>query len=262
MDQEITYRLGETVLDLNRGTLRKAGELVSLRPKTFKLLGYLAHNASRVVTKDELLDAVWPRTTVTEDSLTQCIRDARKCIGDEDHKVIRTVSRRGYMYVPSRDEEEELAEPLSRAPDDLDLSLMSTEPRVAVLPFRLGGASQALKSNFDVVAQEIQTALSTSRTITVRTLSPTMPAALIEASVDYLVEGEVQGGDPHFNVIVTLTEAKSKRRLLTQTFFLKAEGILAFHQTVARQVVSAMVFNIETSAWQWTPQGSSSVHVW
>jgi DNA-binding winged helix-turn-helix (wHTH) protein len=103
MEQALTYQLGESVFDLGRGTLHRAGELVLPRPKTFELLTYLARNPGRVVSKDELLDAVWPLATVTEDSLTQCISDARKCIGDEEKAIIRTVPRRGYMLQPSVD---------------------------------------------------------------------------------------------------------------------------------------------------------------
>jgi DNA-binding winged helix-turn-helix (wHTH) protein/TolB-like protein len=259
MDQELTYRLGESTLDLSRGTLRRAGELVTLRPKTLKLLGYLAHNPGRVVGKDELLDAIWPRTTVTEDSLTQCVRDARKSISDEDRTIIRTVSRRGYIYVPATDRPVAMPTPCP-APDDLDLE--PAEPRVAVLPFRLTEASRAMKPAFDTVVQEITAALSTSRAIAVRRPPRGIWSSRVDAGVDYYVEGHVQGGDPFFSVMITLSDAKSGCRLLTQTFFLKAEGILAFHQTVARQVVSALVFNIETAAWQWTPQGSTSLHVW
>ena len=61
----------------------------------------------RVVPKAELMDAVWPDTYVTEDSLTQSIREIRKAMGDSQH-LIRTVSRRGYMLAAA-----DLRSPLS-----------------------------------------------------------------------------------------------------------------------------------------------------
>jgi DNA-binding winged helix-turn-helix (wHTH) protein/TolB-like protein len=259
MDQQLTYALGETVLDLDRGTLRRNGELVALRPDTMRLLRHLAQNAGRVISKDELREAIGPRTAISDHSLAQCIRDARKSLGDPNHRLIRTVPRQGYLYAPIS-AEEDLCELRPFAHDDLDGC--SAEPRVAVLPFRLAGVDPGLRGSFDRVVQEITTALSTSRALAVCPQATGMPAALVEASVDYLVRGEVRPGGSHLNVVITLSEARSGRRLLTQTFFLKMEGILAFHQPVARQVVSALVFNIETAAWQRTPEGSSSVHCW
>ncbi|TIU43289.1 MAG: transcriptional regulator, partial [Mesorhizobium sp.] len=79
----MSQQIGSAVLDLDLGTLRRDGEIVPVRPKTFELLAFLIRNSGRVLSKDELLRAVWPDTMVTEDSLTQCIRDARKSIGDE-----------------------------------------------------------------------------------------------------------------------------------------------------------------------------------
>ena len=61
--------------------LRRGQVPVELRPKSFVLLGYLVRHAGRVIPKDELLDAVWNDVTVTEDSVTQCIRDIRLALG-------------------------------------------------------------------------------------------------------------------------------------------------------------------------------------
>ncbi|TIN41102.1 MAG: transcriptional regulator [Mesorhizobium sp.] len=99
--RSLAHQVGSSVLDLDRGTLRRDGEIVPVRPKTFDLLAFLVRNPGRVLSKDELFQAVWPNTIVTEDSLTQCIRDVRKCIGDEAQSLVRTVPRRGYMFQAS-----------------------------------------------------------------------------------------------------------------------------------------------------------------
>ncbi|TIU19886.1 MAG: transcriptional regulator, partial [Mesorhizobium sp.] len=101
--RSLAHQVGSSVLDLDRGTLRRDGEIVPVRPKTFDLLAFLVRNPGRVLSKDELLQAVWPSTIVTEDSLTQCIRDVRKCIGDETQSLVRTVPRRGYMFQAADD---------------------------------------------------------------------------------------------------------------------------------------------------------------
>jgi DNA-binding winged helix-turn-helix (wHTH) protein/TolB-like protein/tetratricopeptide (TPR) repeat protein len=84
-------------LDLSRGRLFRAGEEIHLRPKSFEVLCYLAQHAGRVVGKNELIEAVWPETAVTENSLVQCLLEIRKALKDDGQRIIRTVSRRGYM---------------------------------------------------------------------------------------------------------------------------------------------------------------------
>jgi TolB-like protein/DNA-binding winged helix-turn-helix (wHTH) protein len=87
------------VLDVARRSLRRADQEVALRPRSFDVLAYLAGAAGRVVGKDELLAALWPGVVVTEDSLTRCISDIRQALGDDDQHVIKTVPRRGYVFV-------------------------------------------------------------------------------------------------------------------------------------------------------------------
>src|SRR5262249_22802705 len=59
---------------------------------------YLVENAGRLIPKNELIKAVWPNITVTDESLTRCVSDVRLALGDTDQRVIRTVPRRGYLF--------------------------------------------------------------------------------------------------------------------------------------------------------------------
>ena len=77
------------------------GAPVALRPQAFAVLRYMAENPDRLVTKDELMSAIWKDVAVTDDSLVQCIHDIRRALGDEAHAVLRTVQRRGYRLVLS-----------------------------------------------------------------------------------------------------------------------------------------------------------------
>ncbi len=85
-------------LDLAKGRLMNGTGDVHLRAKSFALLSYLVRHTGRVVPKDELLSAIWPDVTVTEDSLTQCVRDVRKALGPEAAALLRTLPRRGYLF--------------------------------------------------------------------------------------------------------------------------------------------------------------------
>jgi DNA-binding winged helix-turn-helix (wHTH) protein/TolB-like protein/Tfp pilus assembly protein PilF len=95
--QRRQYLIGEFTLDLEEGFLRHGTEEVTLRPKTFEVLTYLVQHSGRLVTKTELIDAVWPDTTITDNSLAQCLLEMRRALADEAQEVIRTVARRGYI---------------------------------------------------------------------------------------------------------------------------------------------------------------------
>jgi TolB-like protein/DNA-binding winged helix-turn-helix (wHTH) protein/cytochrome c-type biogenesis protein CcmH/NrfG len=87
-------------VDLAREELRTSeGAHVELRPRSFAVLRLLAVNLGRLVTKDEIMDKVWDDAVVTEDSLTQCIADIRRALGDERRQIVRTVPRRGYLLL-------------------------------------------------------------------------------------------------------------------------------------------------------------------
>src|SRR5579864_6096274 len=94
------YRFGEFVLDPGRRTLSRADSPVSLTPKAFDVLFFLARNPNRLVTKEELLQAVWSDTFVEEGNLTQYISHLRKALGDnsEDARLIVTIARKGYQF--------------------------------------------------------------------------------------------------------------------------------------------------------------------
>src|SRR5690242_13495709 len=88
-------------LDLRRMGVSRQGDPVPLEPKAFDVLCHLVANRDRLVTKDELLDAVWKDTFVTPNVLTRAIAQLRKALGDDADRprLIETVARRGYRFV-------------------------------------------------------------------------------------------------------------------------------------------------------------------
>ena len=94
------YRFGQFALDSRRRTLSRADSPISLTPKAFDVLLFLAQNPNRLVTKEELLQAVWADTFVEEGNLTQYIYYLRKALGDnsEDTRLIVTIARKGYQF--------------------------------------------------------------------------------------------------------------------------------------------------------------------
>ncbi|MEL6869142.1 MAG: winged helix-turn-helix domain-containing protein [Pseudomonadota bacterium] len=92
------YQFGAYVLDVDRAELCRSGKPVSLRPKSFDVLRYLVEHQGRIVTKEQLLKAVWNTSVVSDDSIARCLADIRKAIQDTEHTKIKTVPRRGYTF--------------------------------------------------------------------------------------------------------------------------------------------------------------------
>ncbi|WP_353807432.1 alpha/beta fold hydrolase [Agromyces sp. SYSU T00194] len=96
-----TYLFDAYALDTARLQLRRDGDPVHVEPRAFDVLVHLVERRERVVTKEELLDAVWGDRFVSEAALTTALRTARRAVGDsgEAQRVVRTVHGRGYQFV-------------------------------------------------------------------------------------------------------------------------------------------------------------------
>src|SRR4029450_5113362 len=100
MATDETYSFGEFTLDARERRLLADGRVVQVPPKAFDLLVTLVERAGRLVTKQDLLDAVWPDAHVEEGILAVHVSNLRKSLGDAgpDHRFIETVSRTGYRF--------------------------------------------------------------------------------------------------------------------------------------------------------------------
>jgi len=92
---------GPFVVDRGTYTLKRGGEPVALTPKLLDLLLYLVERPATLVTKEELLDALWPDANVTDNALAQAVSELRQILGDDASAptYIRTIPRRGYRFV-------------------------------------------------------------------------------------------------------------------------------------------------------------------
>jgi DNA-binding winged helix-turn-helix (wHTH) protein len=94
----LIYQFGEFILDTAKGSLFKAGVAVKLRPKVYESLKYLVEHPGRLISKEELMQALWSDAFVTDDSLVQCTLELRRALGDKDQQLLKTVPRRGYVF--------------------------------------------------------------------------------------------------------------------------------------------------------------------
>ena len=125
------YRFDDYALDTRRCELRRTGTLIKLRPKVFDVLLYLIAHRDRVISRQELLEHLWPQQFVGEATLNSCIMEARQAVGDtgQTQRRIQTLHGRGYRFVATVEEASEsppeaptharLAPPRASALEDL-----------------------------------------------------------------------------------------------------------------------------------------------
>jgi predicted ATPase/DNA-binding winged helix-turn-helix (wHTH) protein len=94
----LSYQFGEFTLDIARGSLHRSGAEIKLRPKVYETLKYLVEHPGRLISKQELMQVVWPDSFVTDDSLVQCTLELRRALDDGSQQLLQTLPRRGYVF--------------------------------------------------------------------------------------------------------------------------------------------------------------------
>jgi DNA-binding winged helix-turn-helix (wHTH) protein len=114
----VEFVFGGHRIDVDRRELWQGGKRIALEPQVFDVLLYLIRNRDRVVSKDDLLAAVWDGRIVSESTLTSRINAVRKAVGDSggSQHLIRTVPRKGVRFIGAVREEERPAASSSTAP--------------------------------------------------------------------------------------------------------------------------------------------------
>jgi TolB-like protein/cytochrome c-type biogenesis protein CcmH/NrfG len=161
-----SVRFESFALDLERLRLDGPSGPMDLRRKSFEVLRYLVEHTGRVVTKEELIKAVWPHVTIGDESLTQCVSEVRRALGEQSHRIIKTVPRRGYLFnVPISQSDATAAQ----GPNDARLSVEALSPAllrrasIAILPFTNLSSDPEQDYFADGIVDDIITALTRMR---------------------------------------------------------------------------------------------------
>ena len=152
---------GDHQLDIARRELRRGSDLITLEPKAFDLLAFLVQNRDRVVSKDDLLQAVWGGRIVSESALTTRINAVRRALGDDgaSKRLVRTFTRKGIRFIG---EVTEVSNPTASFPGDASSRISTTaeKPSIAVLPFANLSGDPEQDYFVDGMVEEITTAIS------------------------------------------------------------------------------------------------------
>jgi TolB-like protein len=241
-------------LDTDRRELRRHSDLVPIEPQVFDLLAYLIENRDRVVSKDDLLAAVWKGRIVSESAMTTRINAARTAVGDsgEQQRLIKTLLRKGFRFVAAVSEADQKADKSARsAPDGPSLS---EKPSIAVLPFANMSADAEQEYFADGMVEEIITALSRIRWLFViaRNSSfaykgrPTdVKQVGRELGVRYVLEGSVRKAANRVRITGQLIDASSGAHLWADRFEGTLEDVFDLQDRVTASVVGAIAPQLE-----------------
>ncbi len=234
------------VLDLRRGSLlTKVGETIPLRRQSFELLRLLAENAGRLLDRDTINRAIWSDVAVTDDSITQCVRDIRRAIGDEAQQVLKTVPRRGYLLLADVTTTHD--PPLSQ-PADGKVPLPD-KPSIAVLAFTNMSGDPDQEYFSDGIADDIITELSRSRSLFViaRNSSFTYKGRAVDVKqvardlgVQYVVEGSVRRSGGRVRVSAQLIDATTGSHIWVERYDREITEIFAVQDDIAEAVATAI----------------------
>src|SRR5437764_14747743 len=97
----VSYRFGPFLVDGVGYRISRGTEPLDLTPQLLDLLLYLLEHAGTLVTKETLLEALWPDANVTDNALAQAVSELRQAIGDDVRapQYIKTIARRGYRFI-------------------------------------------------------------------------------------------------------------------------------------------------------------------
>src|SRR5262252_462051 len=133
----LRYLFEDYAFDTDRRELQRGADVVSIAPQVFDLLDYLIRNRQRVVSKDDLINAVWNGRSVSDAALTTRLNVARSAIGDsgEEQRLIKTLPRKGFRFVGQVREAREAASPNPGEGAPESAPALPDKPSIAVLPF-------------------------------------------------------------------------------------------------------------------------------
>jgi len=217
----VRYLFEEYEFDIDRRELHRGADLVPVAPQVFDLINYLIRNRERVVSKEDLIKAVWNGRSVSDAALTTRLNAARTALGDtgEEQHLIKTLPRKGFRFIaPVR----EACESAGAAVLSNEMTLQQLElalpnrPSIAVLPFENLSADPEQEYFADGMVQEIITALARFKSLFViaRNSSFAFKGKAVdikqvgrELGVRYLLEGSVRKAADKVRITAQLIDA-------------------------------------------------------
>ena len=251
---KVILSFDDVVINTANYELRVGGDLKKVEPKVFDLIVYFASHPGEVHSREALIEAVWPGRIVADATISTCVKNARKALGDtgEQQNYLCTVRGRGYRFsahVSTRGNDSDsfelstaTAPPVARDDTGVDLSMM-------ILPFRCLADNTELSRIAAGLALELDTILTRVPLLRLSVEGvhyegqdppPTARQVHKEFGVDFVLDGQVQDAGGAMRVNVQLSDARTGYRLWAETFLL-AEPLAS----AAPRCIAAIVSKLE-----------------
>ena len=249
-ETKVLYEFGKFRCDPREHLLLCDGRPVSLSPKSFETLVVLIQSSGRLLTKDELMQQVWPDSFVEEANLTINISALRKALGEssEGQQYIETVPKRGYRFVAQVIEHRDDGEP----PPPVKISVIDVSA-IAVLPFADMSPARDQDYLCEGLAEELINALTcmdglrvASRTASFqfRGAGADIRAVGQHLGVGALLEGSVRKAGDRLRVTVQLIEVATGFHRWSQRFDRKLDDVFAIQDEIAESVATSVRGNV------------------
>jgi TolB-like protein/tetratricopeptide (TPR) repeat protein len=250
----LRYFFEEYAFDTDRRELHRGADVVSVAPQVFDLLDYLIRSRERVVSKDDLINAIWNGRVVSDAALTTRLNAARTAIGDsgEEQRLIKTLPRKGFRFVGTV---REAQRPASVAVTDTPAQQpkpalpFPDKPSIAILPFTNLSSDPDQNYFADGTVDEITAALSRFKLLFViaRNSSFTYKGKVVdikqvgrELGVRYVLEGSVRKAAGKVRITGQLIDTTTGMHLWADRFEGDLSDIFALQDRMTESVVSAI----------------------
>ena len=250
-------------LDPDRRELTRASQAIAIGPQVFDLLLHLVENREHVVSRDDLLAAVWGGRIVSESTMTSHINAVRKAIGDSggEQRLIRTIARKGFRFVGEVRESpspEAFDSPKAAAATSTEISAdelsLPDKPSIAALPFRNLSGDPEQDYFADGVVEDIIAALSRNRWLFViaRNSSFAYKGRSVdskqvgrELGVRYVLEGSLRKAANRVRITGQLIDATTGAHIWADRFEGTLDDIFELQDQLTASVVGAIAPQLE-----------------
>ena len=238
-------------IEINSGRyeLRRSGKLVSIEPKIFDLIVYFVSHADELLSRDQLITAVWQGRIVSDATVSSAIKFARKALGDDGKKqcYIKTVHGRGFKFIEKIQVTGNTR--LKSTNKHKNNSAQTQQPSVIVLGIRslsndadTEQLSHGLQASIETILTRVPllNISAQSAELSVKSSTPTARQIHEQLGISYVIDGTIQMTEHRYTLNINLTEAKSGFRLWSQQFEHKTKSNESAMDTLLINIISKL----------------------